>query len=188
MTRLRAPVLALFLSAALGCGVGEATGPGDDDSSDDGDDGDGAEVDAGETSGGVDAAPSGGDGTLCATEYTISGLVDHDQEPEGACEGSGQWEVSYATPVPDADSEACADAPLGGTFRFTVARNGEGYTAQDDDDGARAWTVQIRDKSGACSATFTHDLGGGAEWALIPAEAGPGGPLDGVARFERSAP
>jgi hypothetical protein len=190
MKTVRGSVLALFLSCvmgALGCGVGEATGPGDD-SSDDSDDG--AEPDAGEsTEGGADAAPGGGDETaLCATEYTVLGGVDHDEEPQGTCDGSGRWEVSYATPVADSDSVACDDAPAAGTFTFTVTRNGDAYSAVDDDNGARTWTVQIRDKSGACSATFTHDAGGGAAWALIPAEEGPGGPLDGVARFERSAP
>jgi hypothetical protein len=67
-----------------------------------------------------------------------------------------------------------------------VTALGEGeYSAADNEDGGRTWTVQIRDKGGSCSATFKMDLGGGIEWALIPSEDGADGPLHGTARFEK---
>lgn len=180
MTR-RASVLVFLVSCsstALGCGVGDASGSGsgadDDEAGDDGDEG-GSSPDGG---------GSGGGELQCATDYEVSGAVDHDVEPNGTCEGSGQWEVTAINPVANEDSVGCSDAPDGETFLFTVSRDGDGYAAEDGGDAGRAWTVQIRDKSGGCSATFEHE-DGGAGWSLIPGEEGPGGPLDGIARYEQ---
>ncbi len=102
--------------------------------------------------------------------------------------GSGRWDVTVSNPVADPDSAPCGDAPDDESFSFAVTRQEDAYAAQDDLDAGAAWTVQIRDKSGACSATFKGDAGGGATWALIPGEDGPGGPLGGTARFELRAP
>jgi hypothetical protein len=178
----RLPALAsLLLGLSLtACGVGIAPG-GDDDSTDDGDgsgDGSGDGADA------PDAFPA--EPILCATEYTVVGNdLSHTVIPGESCEGSGTWSISVGDAVPDAEYTGCADAPGEQSFSLQVTAAGEGvYTATDN---ARQWTVEIRDKGGSCAATFELDLGGGAEWALIPSENGPDGPLHGTARFEKRA-
>ena len=124
----------------------------------------------------------------CATEFVVTGVVEHDAEPTGTCAGSGRWDVTLGNPAADPDSVACGDAPADESFT-SRSRVRKMLTRRSDDlDAGAAWTVQIRDKSGACSATFERDAGGGATWSLIPGEDGPGGPLDGTARFELRAP
>ena len=185
MHRRFSTLLALLLGLVVtsACGVGSAPGGGDDgdDSGDDtGDDsGDGADA--------PDAFPA--EPILCATEYTVVGNdLAHAVTPGESCEGSGTWSISVGTPVPDSDYTGCAEAPGDETFNLNVAAAGEGvYTATDNDDGGRQWSVQIRDKGGSCSATFKLDLGGGIEWSLIPSENGVDGPLHGTARFEKRA-
>jgi hypothetical protein len=176
---MRANSLALLVGitlAATGCGVGGIAGD-DDESGGDGSDGGGGDPDS------PDAFPA--EPILCATKYTVTGDVQHSITPGESCEGSGQWNVTVGTPVPDEEYTGCAEAPGEESFTFQVAMVAEVYEATDLDDGGRVWTVQIRDKGGSCSATFKHDLGGGIEWALIPGEDGPDGPLDGTARFEK---
>jgi hypothetical protein len=200
----RASLLALLVSSsaavATGCGVGDATAPdgGDDsggESGDDGGEGDGSGdgTGGGDGSGGGDGAGGGsgggGGGALqCATEFVVTGIVEHDEELTGTCAGSGRWDVTVTSPAADPDSVACGDAPVDESFSFEVTRQEDAYAARDDLDAGAAWIVQIRDKSGACSATFEGDAGGGATWSLIPGEDGPGGPLGGTARFELRAP
>jgi len=198
----RASLFALLVSssaaAALGCGVGDATAPdgGDDsggESEDDGGDGDGTGGGDGGGDGTGDGTGGGGGGggggaLQCATEFVVTGVVEHDEEPTGTCAGSGRWDVTVGNPAADPDSVACGDAPADESFSFAVTRQEDAYAAQNDLDAGAAWTVQIRDKSGACSATFEGDAGGGAIWSLIPGEDGPGGPLGGTARFELRAP
>jgi hypothetical protein len=200
----RASLFALLVStsaaAALGCGVGDATAPdgGDDSGGESGDDGgdgegtgggDGSGDGSGDGTGDGTGGGNGGGGALqCATEFVVSGIVEHDEELTGTCAGSGRWDVTVGNATADPDSVACGDAPADESFSFEVTRQEDAYAAQDDLDAGAAWTVQIRDKSGACSATFKGDAGGGATWSLIPGEDGPGGPLGGTARFELRAP
>ncbi len=198
----RASLFALLVSssasAVLGCGVGDATAPdgGDDsggESEDDGGDGDGTGGGDGGGDGTGDGTGGGGGGggggaLQCATEFVVTGVVEHDEEPTGTCAGSGRWDVTVGNPAADPDSVACGDAPADESFSFAVTRQEDAYAAQNDLDAGAAWTVQIRDKSGACSATFEGDAGGGATWSLIPGEDGPAGPLGGTARFELRAP
>lgn len=166
------------LSLATACGVGAIAG-GDDDESDDGsDDGSGDGVEA------PDAIPP--EPILCATEYTVTGGdLQHTVIPGESCDGSGTWTITVGEPVPDSEYTGCGEAPGEETFNISVVKEGEVYAATDLDDGSRAWSVQIRDKGGSCSASFSFDLGGGIEWSLIPSEEGPDGPLDGTARFEK---
>ena len=176
LTALLAVLLGLSMTAA--CGVGTAPGGGDDDGSDDsGDSGDGSDS--------PDAFPA--EPILCATKYTVTGNdLSHTVTPGESCEGSGTWSIAVGTPTPDPEYTGCSEAPGDATFNLEVVAAGEGaYTASDLDDGGRTWTVDIRDKGGSCSATFEMDLGGGIEWALIPSENGPDGPLHGTARFEK---
>jgi len=194
MAIVRASITAILVSSlAVGCGVGDASGPGSETGGGDGagggdgdtggETGDGQEDDGSDDGGSSpDAGPSGGD-VQCATEYAVGGQVDHEEEPTGTCDGSGLWEVSAANPLADPDSIGCGDAPAGETFFFGVTRAGDGYQVVDEDQGL-TWTVQIRDKSGSCSATFTHEAGASV-WSLIAGEDGPGGPLGGTARYEQ---
>ena len=180
MHRRFSSLLALLLALGLtACGVGSAPGGGDDDSSDgDGDSG-------GDGTPAPDAIPA--EPILCATEYTVTGGdVVHSVTPGESCEGSGNWTMTVGTPVPDEDYVACSDAPGDASFNLTVASAGENeYTATDNDDGGRTWTVGMADKAGSCKASFHLDLGGGVSWSVGPGENGVDGPLHGTARFEK---
>ena len=197
----RASLFALLLSssaaAAPGCGVGDATAPdgGDDSGAEGGDeggdesgDGTGDGTGSGDGSGDGTGGGTGGGALQCATEFVVTGIVEHDEELTGTCAGNGRWDVTVGNAAADPDSVACGDAPADESFSFEVTRQEDAYAARNDLDAGAAWTVQIRDKSGACSATFKGDAGGGATWSLIPGEDGPGGPLGGTARFELRAP
>lgn len=177
--RLTCLLAVLLLSMTASCGVGSAPGGGDDDESgDSGDSGDGS----GDS---PDAFPP--EPILCATEYTVTGNdLNHTVTPGESCEGSGTWSIAVGAPTPDTEYTGCSEAPGDATFNLQVVAAGEGvYDASDLDDEGRSWTVNIRDKGGSCSATFKMDLGGGLEWALIPSENGPDGPLHGTARLEK---
>jgi hypothetical protein len=171
--------LLLGLSVMAACGVGIAPGGDDDESGDSGDDGGDGPADR------ADAFPA--EPILCATEYTVTGTdLAHTVTPGESCEGSGTWSISVGEATPDSEYTGCSEAPGDATFNLSVVAAGEGvYTASDNDDGGRTWTVEIRDKGGSCAATFQMDLGGGIEWSLIPSENGPDGPLHGTARFEK---
>ena len=183
MHRRLSSLLALLLGLVLAsaCGVGSAPGGGDDDS----DDGDSGDDGSGDGADAPDAFPA--EPILCATEYTVVGNdVAHDVIPGEGCEGSGNWTITVGEATPDTEYTGCAEAPTDESFNLQVSALGEGeYSASDNEDGGRTWTVQIRDKGGSCSATFEWDMGGGIEWALIPSEDGADGPLHGTARFEK---
>ena len=192
MTTHRASLHALLIAgiatAAHGCGVGDVSGPGDGTGEGTGGgDGDGGGSGDGDGDGSADVDASTG-ALPCATEYTVTGSVDHAQEAGGSCDGSGGWGVILGAPVADSDSVACSDAPSGASFGFAVTPAGNGYAAQENGGTGGAWTVQIRDQSGGCQATFVGDAGDGASWSIIASEGGPGGPIGGAARFERRGP
>ena len=183
LTFLGLPLWAVLLAGTVGCDVGAFNGPGssdddgDDDGDDDDDDGDGNPANR------PDAFPA--ENIICATEFSVTGSVTHDLLPGESCDAAGTWSLSISGPTPDDDHPGCDQAPSSESFNIQLSHTeGEIYNAVDLDDESRAWTVQIHDKGGSCAATFVHDLGGGAQWDLIPTEQSPGGPLDGTGQYE----
>ena len=179
LTTLGLPLLALLLAGTAGCDVGafSAPGGGGDDSDDDDDDGGGDPADR------PDAFPA--ENIICSTEFSVTGSVSHDVIPGESCDAAGTWSLSVSGPTPDDDHPACDEAP--GEENFTIQLShteGEIYDAVDLEDDGRTWLVQIHDKGGSCAATFVYDMGGGAQWDLIPTEQSPGGPLDGTGQYE----
>lgn len=180
---LRAAVCALALVGAAGCDVGVFSGPGEsgDDDDDDGDDGDGG----GNPANRPDAFPA--ENIICLTEFIVSGTITHDVLPAGgSCDAAGTWSLTVSSPTADDDHPGCDQAPGDEDFTIQLSRT-EGeiiYDAVDLEDESRVWTVQVSDKGGSCSASFRHDLGGGAQWDLISTEQSPGGPIDGTAQYE----
>ncbi|HUS65274.1 MAG TPA: hypothetical protein VMZ28_12055 [Kofleriaceae bacterium] len=175
------PLLALLLAGTAGCDVGAFSGPGgggdDDGDDDDGDGGGGGNPDR------PDAFPA--ENIVCSTEFSVTGSVSHDLIPGESCDAAGTWSLSISGPTPDDDHPGCDQAPDAEEFTVRLSHTeGEIYDAVDQDDESRVWTVQIHDKGGSCAATFVTDMGGGAQWDLIPTEQSPGGPLDGTAQYE----
>jgi hypothetical protein len=74
------------------------------------------------------------------------------------------------------------------SFGFAIAPAGIGYAAQENGGAGGTWRVQMRDRSGGWQRPFVSEAVDGASWATIASEGGPGGPVAGTARFERSDP
>lgn len=129
----------------------------------------------------VDAGPQ----FACYSDYEAAGDIAHTVAPVAgeSCNGDGAWTITIDNAVAGEGETACASAPATLTFNLQVDHVERGGTVIDQDDGARTWTLQMADKGGSCSGTFTYDAADGSSWAISVTENGQDGPLDGQANY-----